>query len=283
MKYSIDKTLMDRAKIIKVDIKQLIRHATQLIMILDEFIDEQLENILLNIIDTYKPHTMQQLSNIYVFQYLETTEEQKKRFQKIDSNKRVNFLNEIISIAINNTKDNFHQQDKNTYSIKTHPIITQYTLNFFLNSTYKEDNINSIETILKKLRTIIEKQRIIPSYYTFLIYDIFDFYKVESEIKQILNNYPVAKYLEENFGKIYFIMNIEYSMNLTNKNKYLRSWKSKYEKIIINKYKYIVKDFIEKEFNFYLGLNKQEEAKVFLEFYQDMFIDEKLHITFFQQ
>lgn len=63
-------------------------------------------------------------------------------------------------------------------------------------------------------------------------------------------------------------------MSLSNKNHYLRSYKAKYEKILISKYNNNIGVFIENEINFLKNKTKEEEVDFWLKFIKDFIIPE---------
>jgi hypothetical protein len=95
---------------------------------------------------------------------------------------------------------------------------------------------------------------------------------VSNEKKIVLNNYYNAVFLRQEFEKIYFIIGTYFNISLQNKNKYLRSHKAKYEKILIEKYNNNLKDFIDSEMIFAKNYTEQELVKEFLEFYKDILV-----------
>jgi hypothetical protein len=138
-----------------------------------------------------------------------------------------------------------------------------------------------MEAILMKLKNIINKKAILPSYYINLTREIFEDYQVDKNMLGYLKNYVVASFLQQELEKIYFIMNIKYNMRLKNKSDYLRSHKSKYEKLLLDKYNDNLNKFIDNEISFVEGLSERYEAKVFLEFCGAMLVP-NLQIQLFE-
>lgn len=266
--FSIDKTLITICEKQKINIKVLIKNTMQFLLLLNKSIDDNIENLLNNIIEEYKNSTRIPLSLSYKKESLNIAPEQKELYQNISLENRKMILNQIISIAINN--NNYINCITNELKIREHSIINQYTLDFFLLNEYtEEENISSLELILKKLNRIITKDAIVKSYYTNLISEIFKAYKIDGNLLKYIDNYYLLNFLFEEFGKIYVVLNIKYKMSLKDKDRYLRNFKSKYKDLLI-KYEYDIELFVKNELNFAKNISKEIEVKEFLQFFSDI-------------
>lgn len=271
LNFKIDNILLKICENKKIDIKVLIKNTTQFIMMLDMTINEDIENILKFITDNYKEASRKHLEFKYQNVTVYITDTQKNVYKKILEDNRVILFNELLSIAINNNYFNFEEKKE---LINEHRIINKYSLEFLLDKKYKEGNIECLETIIKKLKYIIEKNYIVPSFYKKLSKEIFSFYKTDSYSPESFNSYDICIFLLSEFEKFYFILNLEYNMSLSNKNHYLRSYKAKYEKILISKYNNNIGVFIENEINFLKNKTKEEEVDFWLKFIKDFIIPE---------
>ncbi len=272
IKFEIDYTIVDICKERQINIKTLIKNTTQFIMMIDIRLNDDLNDVLLLLENEYKNDKIKKLTYTYQEHWLKITENQKKSYQKISQEKRVNLLNEIISIAINSTYFNF--SDKKI-EIKESPIITKYTVDFFLTTKNLVEDLDAIETILKKLHTLIHKKYILPSYYNNLFESLSEYYKINNENKFLSQNYYNAIFWLQEFEKIYFLMITIFNIPMKNKNKYLRSHKSKYEKVLIEKYKNDIESFKNTELNLYFKDTIKQQAKNFLEFYSQLLFPEQ--------
>lgn len=265
-KFYINKTLLQIAEKKNIEIKILIKNTTQFISILTITINEHIEKVLDTIINEYKKETREQLSDEYKKIWVQIAPNQKKIYQNIKELNKKEVINEVISIAINNYYFNLSE----IKYIKEDCIVNHYTLDFFTKKEFKESNISGVETILKKSKSIIDKKSIIPSFYSDLIKKIFEYYEIDKTKLSLLNNYSLSIFLLQEFEKIYFVMNIHYNMSLKNKNKYLRSIKPKYEKILMKKHNNNLALFINNEINFAKNMSINEEAMSFLDFYYEI-------------
>lgn len=271
-KYKIDETLIKVCKDKNLNIRIIIKSTTQFIKTLDMYIDQNIEKLLNQIIDDYKDYTNKKLLYKYKNVYIKTTDNQKLSYQKIGKENRVKLLNEIISISINNKDYNY-----NLYkfkSIKYHNTINRYTLNFFLNKEYQKENIKDMELLLLMHNRILTKQALVSTNYAYIIKQLFEFYKIDQNLLNVIDSCNVAKFIYNELGKIYFVMNIKYNMSLKNKSKNLRMWKSNWEKVLINKYNYNIENFINNEIHFMPNLSKQEEYKYYMDFHNEILYPE---------
>jgi hypothetical protein len=266
--FSIDKTLISICEKEKINIKLLIKNTMQFFLLLNQSIADNTENLLNNIIEEYEYSTRIPLSLTYKKETLKIAPAQKELYQNISIENRKTILNQIISIAINN--NNYINCFINEIKIRESRIINQYSLEFFLLNEYtQEENINELEIILKKLNRIMIKKAIVKSYYTNLIAEVFKAYKIDKNKLKYIDNYYVINFLFEEFGKIYFVLNIKYKMSLQDKDKYLRAFKSKYNDLLI-KYNNDIDLFIKNELNFAKNMSKETEVKEFLQFISDI-------------
>jgi hypothetical protein len=102
--FYIDQTLIKICKKKQINIHQLIKNTTQFLLLLNKTIDEDIENLLNNIIEEYKYATREELSLTYKKIQPKIAPEQKKIYQEISVKNRKIILNQILSIAINNSK-----------------------------------------------------------------------------------------------------------------------------------------------------------------------------------
>lgn len=262
--FYIDQTLIKICEKKQININQLIKNTTQFLLLLNKTFDEDIENLLNNIIEEYKYANREELSLIYEKIQLKIAPEQKKIYQKISVKNRKSILNQIISIAINNSK--YINCFTNERKIKELSVINRYSLDFFLLNEYlPEDNINVLEMILKKLKRMKSQNAIVKSFYTNLISEIFKAYKVDEKKLNYIDNYYVLDFIFEEFGKIYFVLNIKYKMSLKDKNKYQRDFKSKYTDLL-SKYNNDIDLFIKNEINFAKNMSKENEFIEFMQF-----------------
>jgi len=260
-KFHIDTTIVELLKEKNIDFRTILKSTIQFILAIEWEIGENTEKILLNIIDKYRNYTLKQLSNTYKSKSSFFTKEQDRIYNKISLKNRKFILNQLISIAINNSS--YINVVYKKIEVKQDPIINEYTLKYFTSfikeeKIYQEMIIGLIKSLLLKLNRNKNKKLIVDSYYKELLLLTFEQYNKKDEGIEILKNSLVQEFLYQEFGKIFFIMNILYNMSLQNESKNFRNWKSLYEPILENKYNNDINYFIKSELNLFKYDNKNQ-------------------------
>jgi hypothetical protein len=270
-KFQIDTTIIECLNKKNIDFRTILKNTIQFILMIENELKHETEQTLLEIIYEYSDYTTNKLSHKYIIRSSFFTKEQDRVYNLISRNNRIYILNELISIAINN--NNYYNIIEEDIIISKDNIINNSTLNFFLafkkeEKIYIEIIIGIMEALLFKHERVFEKNLFVDSYYKELLLIIFKKNYLNS-IEPLLN-YNVGKFLYEELGKIYFFMNIEYNMSLKNKSKNFRKWKSKYEKILINKYNNNIDDFKKNEIIVEENLSLREQKDEFYGFLNSM-------------
>jgi len=271
-KFKIDVTINELLDKKNIDLTIITRSYIHFIFVVDKFLQKNTEAVLLHIIENYQKNTIIPLSDKFKYKSINITKEQDIIYNKISRNNRTFILNQLISIAINNSLY-INVIDKKT-DIKYHDIINKYTLDFFTSfikceEIYKELIIGLMQSTLYKLN--VSNKKLKNSYYfNELLVLIFKQYGKEKDGYEILENPAINNYLYNELGKIYFIMNIEYNMSLANLSENFRKWKSFYEPILENKYKNNIDKFIKNEFNFPINTTEKIQKDAFFNFFYDI-------------
>ncbi|WP_412725728.1 hypothetical protein [Arcobacter sp. 15-2] len=251
-KFQIDSVIIDLLKTKRIEFRTILKNTIQFIFVLNNEFKENTEKLLIDIIKEYRDYTMISLSNKYKVKSSFFTNEQDKAFNSISSKNRKYIINELISIAINNSSY-INVVEKKT-NIEKDNIINDFTLKYFRSfikekSIYQEMIIVIMKSLLFKMNRIIEKSLLVESYYKELLILIMEQYNLKNEAHEILKNPHLSKFIYEELGKIFFIMNIEYNMSLKNECENFRKWKSKYEPILEKQYHNNLNEFIKNELN----------------------------------
>lgn len=252
-KFQIDKTIIDILEKKQIEFRTILKSTIQFILTLELEFKENMEQILLEVIEKYRDYTMIPLSNSYKAKSSFFTKEQDNVYNSISSEKRKYIINELMSIAINNSS--YINVINKKIEIKQDNIINEFTLKYFLafkkeEIIYQEMIITIMKSLLFKGARLLNKSLLVDSYYKELLTLIMEQCNLKNDAYEYLMNPHIAEFINEELGKIFFIMNIEYNMSLKDESENFRKWKSKYEPILENKYKNSLSNFIQGEFNF---------------------------------
>lgn len=195
--FQVDIVLLEICKTRDLNIQDVVKDASQVVHIIDKFIDMHTENVIEDLIEEFKYAQIQPLSGEYQVIYMpKISPNQKESFQKISPEKRVKILNNFISIAINNANTGYQIPSAIQYQpIRNHAIMNEYTLEYFLSPHFVEESIINIEIILAKLNTLITKKMALKSNYFYLIEILFELHKVDKKLLSIFKSNDVANFV----------------------------------------------------------------------------------------
>ena len=285
-KFKIDTTIIEILEKKNIDFRTILKSTIQFICAIDWCIEKDTEEILINIINTYSDYTLYAMSNKYCNKSSFFTKEQEKVYKKISSNNRKYILNELISISLNNSSY-INVIDIQINTITQDHIINKFTLQYFTSFTKESKDVQYIiigmmKSLLFKINRVINKNLVVESYYKELLILIFKEYKIKNEAIEILKNPVVTEFVYEEFGKIFFIMNIVYNMSLKNESEHFRKWKYKYEPILEQKYNNNIDKFIENEINLSTNISEEQQIEEFIYFMNEMHPSKKERFILFQ-
>jgi hypothetical protein len=254
-KFKIDTVLLEVLEKKDIGFREILKNTMQFITMINWYIKKDTEAILLEIIEQYKNYTLIPLSKKYKAKTTFLTQEQSITYNTIYPESRTKIMNELISIAINNS--NYINVTNKKLEVKKDILINQTTLDYFLSfdKNNQEFIICMMKSLLFKLGRVKNNSLLVESFYAELLCNIFK--ENDDNADELLLNVYENNFLYEEFGKIFFVMNIMYNMSLKNESKSYRKWKSKYEPILERKYQNNLNDFIKNEIN----LSKMDKTK----------------------
>jgi hypothetical protein len=267
----INKTLVDICETKEIKISELIRQTFQFLYVLHHENEDEMYDMIKEIINYYDVYENQPFQDDAKVIKTHITLKQQDAYQTIPQDNRVYFFNKLISVIINNTEYSNRRVD---VKIKSDPIISEVSVNFFLNRHYdSEQLIYIIEALIAKTNQVLKYGYVSNSFYYNLYSQVFG----EKIAKEWISNYMLAKFLLNEFKKIYFCMIINFNIAVNTKSSkgMARQVKKTYNSIYKAKYNKNIKLFMQNEIQVDTSESKQELFLIFKDFMLNYFPSER--------
>ena len=260
-KIPIYKANLDRCKEKNIEPIKMLRNTIHFIVAVDMLIVEHhskithnLEEVLFEIIDEYKNYTINCLINDDKKKNINIsiTKTQENSYNKINRENKVQIINELISIAVNN-EDYFVINSEKLSKEYRDDIINEFALKFFIDIHYREDipnniksilvltYINFIESTISKLKYEKTKNLVNFNHLSELLKYYFSQYDIDPS--ELLKNHLYIDSLIKGFEQLFFVVVTihNYKVNEVDSEEFRKIYR-KY-----SKYKSNLKKFIKEE------------------------------------
>lgn len=206
----VDLTIINICNSLKIDLRSLLRNSFQLLYAIDSYYDE-INYTISQIIEEHKHDKNIPLSYEYKIIKTHRTRAQNLAYEKIDHKNRIIFLNELMSIAINNSYSH-RRKLYSPKSIESDSLMNILSVDLFTCPFIDTDlKLVVIESTLSKINHMIQNKYLAEGFYDHIYSEFFN------DI-EIIKNFEVAKFLSRELEKLYFAMLKLYAVPINSKS-----------------------------------------------------------------